>query len=153
MIQTEDFYKDISNDVERLFDTSNYPKDHSSKIRTGKNKKVIGMFKDEAGGKIIKEFVGLRVKLYVYKMLDGKEEKKCKGIRKPVIKKDISFDDYKRCLFTGSEQMRKMNIIRSRRHTLYAEEVNKVVMSANDDKRVILPDRVQTLAIGHYKTL
>jgi hypothetical protein len=111
------------------------------------------MFKDEAGGKIIKEFVGLRVKLYVYKMLDGKEEKRCKGIRKPVIKKDISFDDYKRCLFTGSEQMRKMNIIRSRRHTLYAEEVNKVVMSANDDKRVILPDRVQTLAIGHYKTL
>ncbi len=105
------------------------------------------------GAKIIQGFVGLRAKLYAYKMLDGKEEKKCKGIRKPVIKKDISFEDYKECLFSGCEQMRKMNIIRSRKHTLYTEEVNKVAMSANDDKRVILPDRVHTLAIGHYKTL
>ncbi len=76
-IQTEDFYKDISGDVERLFNTSNYPKDHPSKIPTGKNKEVIGMFKDEAGGKIIQGFVGLRAKLYAYKMLDGKEEKMC----------------------------------------------------------------------------
>ena len=86
----------------KLFDTSNYPKDHSSKIPMGKSKKVIGMFKDKAGGKITQGFVGLRAKLYTYKMLDGKEEKKCKGIRKPVIKKDISFDDYRRCLFAGS---------------------------------------------------
>ena len=63
-IETEDFYKHISGDVERLFDMSNYPKDHPSKISTGKNKKVIGMFKDEAGGKIIQTFVGLRAKLY-----------------------------------------------------------------------------------------
>ena len=110
------------------------------------------MFKDEAGGKIIQEFVGLRAKLNAYKMLDGKEEKKCKGIRKPVIKKDISFEDYKECLFTGNKQMRKMNIIRSRKCTLYTEEVNKVAMLANNDKRVILPDKVHTLAIGHYKT-
>ncbi len=116
-IQTEDFYKDISGDVWRFFDTSNYPKDHPSKIPTGKNKKVIGMFKDEAGGKTIQGFVGLRAKLYANKMLDGKEEKKCKGIRKPVMKKDISFEDYKECLFSGCEQMRKMNIIRSRKHT------------------------------------
>ena len=142
-LETQDFYKDISGDVERLFDTSNYPKDHLSKIPTGKNKKFIGMFKDEAGGKIIQGFVGLRAKLYVYKMLDRKEEKKCKGIRMPVIKKDISFEDYKECLFSGCEQMRKMNIIRSQRHTLYTEEVNKVAMSA----------RVYTLAIGHYKTI
>ncbi len=96
-IETDDFYKDISGDVERLFDTSNFLKDplsgnlkdHPSGIPTGKNncKKAIGKFKDEAGGKIIQEFVGLRAKLYAYKMLDGKEEKKCKGIRKPVVKK------------------------------------------------------------------
>ncbi len=78
-IETEDFYKHISRDVERLFDTSNYPKDHPSKIPTGKNKKVIGMFKDEADGKTIQGFVGLRAKLCACKMLDGKEEKKCKG--------------------------------------------------------------------------
>ena len=86
-IETEDFNKDIYRDVEKLFDTSNYPKDHPSKSPTGKNKKVFGMFKDEAGGKIIQGFVGLRAKLCAYKMLHGKEEKKCKRIRKPVTKK------------------------------------------------------------------
>ena len=69
------FFKDISEDVELMFDTSNFPKEHSSGIPFGKNKKVIGMMKDEAGGKIIEEFVGLRAKLYSYKMLEGKEEK------------------------------------------------------------------------------
>ena len=75
-IETEDFYQDISGDVEKLFDTSNYPEDHPSEIPVGKNKKVPGMFNDEAGGKIIEEFVGLRAKLYCYKMFEyGKEEK------------------------------------------------------------------------------
>ncbi len=134
-----------------MFDTSNYLKDHPSKIPPGKNKKVIGMFKDEAEGKIIQGFVGLRAKLYAYKMLDGKEEKKCEGIRKPVIKKHIRFEDYKSCLFSGCEQMRKMNIIRRRKHTLYTEEVNKVAMSAYDDKHVVLPDGIHTLAIGHWR--
>ncbi|PFX22887.1 hypothetical protein AWC38_SpisGene12595 [Stylophora pistillata] len=84
-IQTDDFYQDIKSDVHNLFDTSNIPKDHPSGIPSGVNKKVIGMFKDEAGGKIIEEFVGLRAKLYCYKMFeDGKEEKKCKGVKKNV---------------------------------------------------------------------
>ena len=66
-IQTEDFYKDISVDVEDKFDTSNYPSEHSiGKEYKGKNKMVIGMFKDEAGGKVIDEFVGLRPKSYSY---------------------------------------------------------------------------------------
>lgn len=74
-IKTWDFYKDISGDAVNKFDTSNFPKDHSSGIEAGLNKKVVGMFKDEAGGEIIEEFVGLRAKLYSYKMLLGKEEK------------------------------------------------------------------------------
>ena len=60
------------------------------------------MFKDEAGGLVVTEFVGLRAKLYSFKMAiaDGyKEEKKCKGIKKAVIEKHITFDDYKKCLF------------------------------------------------------
>ena len=82
-IQTEDFYKDISGDVKDRFDTSDYPENHPSGIPTGINKKVLGMMKDEAAGKIIKEFVGLRAKLYSYKMYEGEEEiKKCKGIKK-----------------------------------------------------------------------
>ena len=86
-IETEDFYKDISPDVETMFDTSNYPKEHLSGIPTGKNKKVIGMFKDECGGKQIKEFVGLWAKLYSNLTCEGNEEKKCKGVKKNVIKK------------------------------------------------------------------
>lgn len=74
-IQTNDFYKDISQDVESMFDTSNYLKGHESSIPTGKIKKKIGMFKDEAGDKQIIEFVGLHTKLYSYKMDDSIEEK------------------------------------------------------------------------------
>ncbi len=139
-IQTEDFYKDISGDVERLFATSNYPKDHPSKIPTGKNKKVIRTFKDEAGRKTIQGFVGLRVKLYVQNV-GWKGRKEAQGDQK-----DMSFEDYKECLFSRCEQMRKMNIIRSWKHTLYTEKVNKVAMSANDHKRVILPDRIHTFS-------
>jgi hypothetical protein len=150
-VQAKDFYKDISIDVRAKFDTSNFPKDHTSGIEVGHNKKVVGMFKDEAGGEIIEEFVGLRAKLYSYKMLDGKEEKKCKGVKKPVVKRSIRFEDYKECLFSGKEQLRKMNVIRSHGHEVYTEEVNKVALSSNDDKRVILEDGVQTLSFGHWR--
>ena len=75
-IQTEDFYKDISGDVKDKFDTSDYPENHPSGIPTGINKKVLGMFKDEVAGKNIKEFVGLRAKLYSFKTEEGKENKK-----------------------------------------------------------------------------
>ena len=92
-LKLEDFFKDISQDVDQNFDTSNYPKDHKSGIPTGKNKKVIGMMKDEAGGKIIEEFIGLRAKLYSYKMYEGKEENKCKGIKKNVIRNKITPED------------------------------------------------------------
>ena len=64
-IQTEDFYEDISADVKHRFDTSDYPPNHPSGIPSGLNKKVLGMFKDEVGVKVIDEFVGLRTKLYL----------------------------------------------------------------------------------------
>ena len=150
-IQTEDFFKDISEDVEDYFDTSNFPKDHPSGIPVGKNKKVPGMMKDEAGGRIIEEFVGLRAKLYSYRMFEGKEEKKCKGIKKSVVRKDISHENYKECLFSKKPQMRKMNVIRSHGHEIFSETVNKIALSANDDKRIILEDRISTLSYGHYK--
>ena len=120
-IETEDFYKDIAPGVEQKFDSSNFEKDHKSGIPTGVNKKVIGVMKDEAGGKIIKEFVGLRAKLYSYKMYEGKEEKKCKGIKKNVIKNKITHEDYKHCLFTRKSKLAKMNVIRSRAHNIYTE--------------------------------
>ena len=150
-IQTEDFYKDIAEDVKDRFDTSDYPENHPSGIPTGINKKVLGMFKDEAAGKTIKEFVGLRAKLYSYKMDEGKENKRCKGIKKAVVEKSITHEDYKTCLTTGKEQLRRQNIIRSYEHVLYTEEVNKIALSAADDKRYLLKDSYDTLAWGHRR--
>ena len=74
-IRTNYFYKDINPDIEKRFDTTDYPTNHPSGIKKGLNSKVLGMFKDEAGEKQIVEFVGLRAKLYSCKMLDGSEDK------------------------------------------------------------------------------
>ena len=95
-IKTEDFYKDIANDVEKRFDTSNY--EVNRPLPTGKNKKVIGLMKDELGGKLITEFVTLRPKTYLYLINDCKEDKKAKGTKKCIIKRMIKFNDYKNCL-------------------------------------------------------
>ena len=142
-IKTEDFFKDISGDV---------PKNHPSGIKTGVNKKVIGMMKDECSGEIMSKFVGLRAKLYATKMDNNEESKKCKGISKTVTKNNIAFEDYKNVLFNQTTQMRKMNVIRSHKHEIYTEEINKVALSGNDDKRIVMADRVQTMAYGHYAT-
>ena len=150
-IETEDFYKDISSDVESKFDTSAYPKDHPSGIKTGVNKKVIGMMKDECSGEVMEGFVGLRAKLYATKMYSGEESKKCKGINKVVTKNDIAFKDYKDVLFNQTVQMRKMNVIRSYKHEIYTETVNKTALSGNDDKRIVCSDRIRTMAYGHYR--
>ena len=83
-------------------------------------------------------------------VLSSVEHKRCKGVRKNVVKKHITHDDYKNCLLNREEQMRKMNVIRSHLHNVYTEEVNKVALSAEDDKRVIMEDGIHTLAYGHY---
>ena len=95
-IKANDFYKDIANDVEKRFDTSNY--EVNRPLPTGKNKKVIGLMKDESVGKIITEFVTLRAKTYSHSTDDGKKDKKAKGGKKCVIKRMIKFNDYKNCL-------------------------------------------------------
>ena len=98
-IKTNDFYKDIASDVENRFDTSNY--EVNRPLPTRKNKKVIGLMKDELGGKIITGFVTLRPKTYSFLTDDGKEDKKAKGTKKCIIKKMIKFNDYKKCLLNG----------------------------------------------------
>ena len=149
-IETDDFFEDIRPDVDQWFDTADFPKDHHSGIQ-GKNKKVLGMFKDEGQGGIIEEFVGLRSKLYSYKMFEGKETKKAKGVKKNVIKKNITHEDYLECLKNKEPQMRIMNCIRSEKHELYTQRVNKTALSGNDDKRWIAEDGVKTLAWGHWR--
>ena len=81
-ILKQDFYKDIASDVERLFDTSNYDKKDERPLPIGKNKKVIGFFKDELGGKILREFCALRAKAYAYKLDDDTEHKNAKGTKR-----------------------------------------------------------------------
>ena len=149
-IETEDFFKDISNDVEAKFDTSAYPKNHPSGIKAGVNKKVIGMMKDECASKIMVGLSALRSKLYAAKMHNGDEDKKCKGINKTVTKNDIAFEDYKNVLFNQTTQMRKMNVIRSYKHEIFTEEINKVALNGDDDKGMVMEDRIHTLAYGHY---
>ena len=120
-IQSDDFYEDISEDIEDKFDTSDYPTDHKSGILTGVNKKVIGMFKDEVAGQQITHFVGLRPKLYSFKIENNREDvRKCKGIKKNVVKKSLSFQQYVQCLFSGEKQMKSMKIIRSENHDIYS---------------------------------
>ena len=108
------------------------------------------MMIDECSGKQISEFLGLRAKRYSYK-LDETEEKKAKGVKKNVTKKDISFNDYYNCLIERvNPKYRKINFIRSHKHENYSETVNKVALSADDDKRVLDADGISTLAYGHH---
>lgn len=98
VIETEDFYEDIRNDVPIWFDTSDYPEDHIANLPI-MNKKELGVMKDESRGKQMTEFVGLRPKLYASRVDNGKDEKKCKGVKKPVVKEVTAFENYKDCLF------------------------------------------------------
>ena len=159
LIHTDDFYRDIFYDIETKFDTSDYPPNHPSGIKTGVNKKVIGMFKDEVAGCQITHFVGLRPKLCSFKVEDpttggvggitkkSDEVCKCKGVKKNVVKREISFEDYAQCLFSGEKQMKSMKIIRSENHDLYSKEVNKIALSNDGDKRSVMEDCIHTLAL------
>ena len=126
-IKTEDFYEDIANDVEARFDTSGYSKTDFRLLPIGK--KVIGLMNNELGGKIMTEFVALRPKLYSYKVPDGSEDKKCKGIKKCVVKKTLTFENCKTCLFSDSTEYRSQLMFRSAKHEVHTIKVNKVALN------------------------
>ena len=146
-IKTEDFYAGITDDVQTRFDTSGYTLD--SPLPVGLNKKVIGLMKDELGGQIMTEFVALRPILYFYKKLDGLEDKKCKGIKKCVVKKTLTFEDYKTCLFNDSTEYRSQLMFRSSKHKVHTIEVNNVTLNRDDDKRISRKDGISTFGRGH----
>ena len=145
--KTKDFYADIMDDVPARFDTSGYCPNRP--LPVGINKKVIGLMKDELGGAIVTEFVALRPKLYSYRELDGSEDKKCKGIKKCVVKKTLTFEDYKTCLFSDSTEYRSQLMFRSSKHEVHTIEVNKVALNRDDDKRISRKDGISTFARGH----
>ena len=139
-MDTKDFYKDIVQDVEERFDTSNYGVDRP--LPKGKNKKVIGLMKDELVGGIITEFVALRLKTYPYMTDEFIEMKKAKGTKKCVIKKMLKFEDYKKCLFDNEPMLKSQQRFKSKNHEVYPENINKIALNSNDDKRIVASDRI-----------
>ena len=146
-IKTNDFYEDIANDVENRFDTSNY--EVNRPLPMGKNKKVIGLMKDELGGKIITEFVILRPKTYSYLTDDGKEDKKAKGTKKCIIKKMIKFNDYKKRLLNDEVIFKSKQRFISKKPDVYTENINKIALSNNGDKRIVSSDKITSYPYGY----
>ena len=148
-IETDDVYEDLYED-RGLFDNSDYPK--SSKFFFDENKKVIGKFKDEAAGKPIIEFVGLKSKMYSCRT-ESKNNKTAKEVKKNVIKKDISHSNYLNCLQNNRIMQHKMRTIRSEYHQISSYQINKISLSCYDDKRYILDDGITGLAYGSCQKL
>ena len=146
-IKTNDFSKDIANDVEKRFDTSNY--EVNRPLLTGKNKKLIGLMKDELGGKIITEFVTLRPKTYSYLTDDVKEDKKATGTKKCVMKRMIKFDDYKNCLLKDEILLKSQQRFINKKHDVYTKDINKIALSNNDDKRMVSSDKITSYPYGY----
>ena len=135
-IKNEDFYKDIANDVDER------------PLPIGKNKKVIGLFKDELGGKIMTEFLALSAKAYAYLMEDGSKHKNAKGTKKCVIKRELMFEKYKDSLFNNKIILKSQQIFKSDHHKVYIEEFNKIALSSNDGKTLQTFDKVATYPYG-----
>ena len=136
-----------------MYDTSNYDECHAVEndkrpLPIGKNKKVIGLFKDELGEKIIKEFCALRAKTYSYLMDDNSEVKKSKGTKKCVIKHRLMLENYTDCLFNNKIILKSQQRFKSYNHDVYTEEVNKIALSSNNDKRLQTSDRIKTYPHG-----
>ena len=148
-IEMNDFYKDIADDVMNRFDMSGYNPDRP--LPMGLNKKVIGLMKDELGGGIMTKFVTLRPKMYAYKT-GNSESKKCKGIKKCIVKKTISFKDYKAYLFSRETSYRSQLMFKSSKHEVRTLEVNKLVLSRDDDKHITV-NGINSLARGHHRTI
>ena len=153
-IITEDFFEDISGDAERWFDTSNYVENDKRSLPIGKNKRVPGLFKDELGGKIIVEVVALRPKTWAYLMDDGSDKKKAKGTKECLIKRELMFENYKDCLFNEKTIFKKQQRFKNYYHDVFTEEINKVALSINDNKRIqtfdkatIFPQETPTIKV------
>ena len=146
-IKTNDFYKDISDDVDNRFDTSSY--EVKRPLLMGKIKKVIGLMKDELGGELITKFFTLRPKTYSYLTDDSEEDKKAKGTKKYVIKKMIKVDDYKKCLLNDKVILKSQQRFISNKHDVYTENVNKIALRNDDDKRIVSSDKITSYPYGY----
>ena len=118
---------------------------------------MIGLIKDELGGKIMTEFAVLRSKAYSYLMDDGNNDKIAKVTKKCVIKRILKFNNYKDCLFKNEIILKSQQRFKSEARIVYNEEINKIAPSGNDDKRLQTFDRITSYPYGKsvgkvYKT-
>lgn len=147
-VATEDFYADMKKNI-TLYDTSNYKEDNVFGMPL-RGKKVPGLFKDEQNGHIVSEFVGLRSKMYAIRTVADKTIKRAKGVKKCVLSKKLRFQDYVACVKTNCVVVEVQSSIRSKNHMVYTIKQRKVALSGKDDKRHILPNKIDTLPWGHY---
>lgn len=148
-INTEDVYEDIKTNVIK-YDTSNFESKNVYGIPKV-NAKIPGLFKDELGGDVISEFVGLRAKLYCINSLKTRITK-AKGISKAVTNR-LKLSHYYKALLSETKFKCKMNVIKSIKHVLYSQEIHKVALNRSDDKRQVLPNLTETLPWGHCNTI
>ena len=114
----------------------------------GENKKIPGLFKDELGGKIMTLFVGVRAKNFTYLMDDDSEHKKTKGTKKCIIKRRILVKNYENCLLNNKTILKLQQRFKSDYNEVYTEEVNKIAVNSNDDKRIQTLDKITTYPYG-----
>ena len=105
--------------------------------------------KDELGEGIIREFVALRPKGYSYKTEDNVELEKAKGTKKCIINKMLSFSDYKNSLFDNGKALRSQQRFKTENHIVYTENINKIALSFNDDKRFVATDGIESYPYGY----
>ena len=161
-IKTDDVYEDMKARSE-LFDMSEYSEFNKFFDKT--NKKVVGKMKDETNDYIMTKYTGIRAKAYAFtkeinhlftdeqkkKFTSGELEKKTlKGIKKSVVKKEITYNDYENCVLNGVGKKNNMKTFRSYKHNIFTVDICKTSLNCFDNKRYILSDKVSTLAHGHF---
>ena len=146
--KTNDIYEDL-NTIKKELDFSDYPKEH--KCYDDNNKKVLGKFKDELKSKIITGFIALRPKCYAYSVYgDDKKYKKCKGIAKGTVRRQMKYEEFETVLKTNEVIHKSCNSIRSKNHRIFSITTKKIALSSYENKKYWI-DSVNSLAYGHYK--
>ncbi|XP_011859942.1 PREDICTED: uncharacterized protein LOC105557336 [Vollenhovia emeryi] len=148
-VECDDIYEDMKRSIER-FDTSDYAENNAYGMPRA-NKSVPGLMKDENRGAIMIEFVGLRAKMYAVRVLGMSDTKKIKGVKRNVVERTITFDDFMQCLRDITEQSRSQFCVRSRLHEVYTVSETKLALSPHDDKRYVMLESYDTLPWGHYR--
>ncbi|KAG5316943.1 MOS1T transposase, partial [Pseudoatta argentina] len=148
LLECENVYENIKRDIAR-FDTSDYLERNAYDVPRVNNK-IPGLMKDENDGAIMPEFIGLRAKMYALRVVGKSDTKRIKSVKKNIVAKTITFDDYARCLNDVTIQSRRHSCMRSTLHEVYTVSKLKLALSPYYDKRYVVPESV-AIPWGHYK--